>query len=258
MDPPGSNSDRSDKNDEAKDSNTDVGTDADEIDVANLVDETEQEQFRLMAIIEANLRVQDLTGFDRAEYDRQQRANQQNNPRIRPRPMHFFFPHLPVPRPTLPDPPRLQNLRQPPSLLSSSISSSATSTRTSSSSAARPQEASLPPRRANRWYNEHPRATAVPELCDGVVVQLPDGTIVDDDTCIIEEQVEDVKQEEESQLQGDRPRLMASMAADPYHIIVDCLGCGCRLRAHRLASLVNCSRCFTVSPTFPPEEERRK
>lgn len=250
MDPPGNNDDRN-NDDRGNEFKNDFIEDNDHeafVAEANLVDEHEQEHFRLMAIVEANVRVQDNTGFDRAEYDRQQRLSQQNNPRIRPRPIHFFLASLPVPKPTLPDPPRLQNLPQP-SLLRDSISSSTSSARTSSVSTARPQEASLPPRRANRRYNEHPRGTSVPELCDGVVVQLPDGTTVDD--IIMEEKIENSDG-------AGRPRPLPSVTADPYHIIVECLGCGCRLRAHRLAAMVNCSRCLTVSPSFPPEEGRRK
>ncbi|KAG7356685.1 hypothetical protein IV203_001371 [Nitzschia inconspicua] len=239
--------------------------------VANiLVDEEEQEQFRLMAMIEANVRVMDNTGFDRAEYDRQQQQQQQrddshqsnNNPRVRPRPMDFFFSPPPIPRPMLPVPPRLQNNRP-------SFNSPLTSTMTGSMSAssfsasshtagatcssittfpAFAQEASLPPRRANRWYNKHPRSTIVPELCDGVVVQLPDGTIVDD-TIIDARGEEDYR----STIGNDgRPARPTKLSHDPCHIIVDCLGCGCRLRVHRLAGLVNCSRCLTVSPSIPP------
>ncbi|KAG7356328.1 hypothetical protein IV203_001014 [Nitzschia inconspicua] len=291
MDPPGSISGSSRSTNSNETRNVGYGNDnanirADSISiterVANIVvDEEEQEQFRLMAMIEANVRVMDNTGFDRAEYDRQQQQQQQqqqqrddshqsnNNPRVRPRPMHFFFSPPPIPRPTLPVPPRSQynrpSLNSPftstmtGSMSASSFSASshtdtagATTTSFITTFPAFAQEASLPPRRANRWYNKHPRSTIVPELCDGVVVQLPDGSIVDE-TIIEERGKEDYRSDIGN---DDLPARPTKISHDPCHIIVDCLGCGCRLRVHRLAGLVNCSRCLTVSPSIPPEDGR--
>lgn len=251
--------------------------DVDDDDVEdNGLDEELLEQLRSMAMIEANFRVQEITGFVREEYDRQQRENP--SLRSRPRPMHFFYNPFPTPQPILPDPPRMQSFPPPPAAAAAlpfmmqdmSLNSSGTSSaaRSSTSSAVCAQEASLPPRRANRRYNEHPRSTAVTELSDGVVVQLPDGTIVDE--TILEESEEEVKREEEdghslslrplldqrsTRTRQETTRITTS--PDSQHIIVKCLGCGCRLKVHRLATLVNCSRCLTVSPSLLLDDEKR-
>jgi hypothetical protein len=283
-----------------------------------MIDEEILEQYRLMAIIEANVRVQDNTGFDRMEYDRQQREASHRN--IRPRSIHFFLnadpksPYSWKPHAILPEPSPLRGMPLQMSTmnaLTSSASSSSTITATTTyplssllstsitgtaaAAAAlgntnqhrtngnyRPEEPSLPPRRANRRYNEHPRTT-LSELCDGVVVQqqqqqqrLISGTVdrppIWEDREQLELQAQGVISEDVSQLDNtDEPRnqtpTMASQESNNQHpllppspspplpyIIVKCLGCGCLLQVHRLAGLVNCSKCLTVSPTLllPP------
>ena len=242
---------------------------------SSVLNEEELEQYRLMAQIEANVRVRDNTGYDREEYERN------NSSRIRPRPVSFFAAANPRPTPALPET-RIQlngnssHLRH----LSSSMGSSARSggsigslglrsmsgleaaamaathaSRNSSSSLGggeRPREPDLPPRRANRRFVEHPRPPSVEELCEGVVVQLPDGTPVTTPT-VPEESEEEVKREEEADDEvlpnGTAATRRHSVDAnDPNQVVVDCWGCGCGLRSHRLSSLVKCPKCLTVSP----------
>jgi hypothetical protein len=259
---------------------------------SGVLNEEQLEQYRLMAQIEANVRVRDNTGFDREEYERQLKE-ERNSSRIRPRPVSFFATADPRPRPSLPEIkiyPNNNHTRQSSSSIGSRIGSGSISGSTESaslpqhgsmsgseaaaiaaSSAApvlsnsssfgqRPEEPHLPPRRANERFVKHPRTPKIDELCDGMVVQLPDGTpVTAATTTVMEESEEEVKREEaEELLQHSRRPSPLSVSHqstmndtdDPHHVVVDCWGCGCRLRAHRLASLVKCSHCLTVSPSI--------
>ena len=243
---------------------------------ASFLDEEQLEQYRLMAQIEANIRIRDNTGFDRDEYERQQQEELNNpNRRIRPRPVSFFSTVNPRPIPVLPESrihpnnnhtsvaSRIGGRGGSSSQLSGAeaatvAASTAAVLNSSSSSGQRPEEPPLPPRRANRRFVENPRTPQVSEICDGIAVQLPDGTPVTT-TTVMEESEEEVKQEETEELMNGAHQRRASYfttmndADDPHHVVVDCWGCGCRLRVHRLASLVKCSRCLTVSPSIPKD-----
>lgn len=254
---------------------------------SSVLDEEQLEHYRLMAQIEANIRIRDNTGFDRDEYERQQQQELNNpNRRIRPRPVSFFSTVNPRPIPVLPEARIHPNSNHTsvasiiggrgggingtmPSYSSSSQFSGAEAATVAASTAAvlhgsnssgqRPEEPPLPPRRANRRFVENPRTPQVSEICDGIAVQLPDGTPVTT-TTVMEESEEEVKQEEAEELlmNGARQRRASYFttmndADDPNHVVVDCWGCGCRLRVHRLASLVKCSRCLTVSPSIPKD-----
>ena len=247
-----------------------------------VLNEEQLEQYRLMAQIEANVRVRDNTGYDREEYERQLDPN---HSRIRPRPVSFFATADPRPTPLLPEsrilPNQQRNLsnsigssrmgsgsmngsigsssmsRSMSGLEAAAMASTAAALRTSSSSMGeRPKEPDLPPRRANRRLVEHPRPPEVDEICDGVVVQLADGTPVNT-TTVMEESEEEVKREEAEELEQQQQQRQQVDANDPNQVVVDCWGCGCRLRAHRLASLVKCSKCLTVSPSIHHNKGRR-
>jgi hypothetical protein len=130
------------------------------------------------------------------------------------------------------------------------------------SSTVRAEEPPLPPRRANRRFVEHPRTPTVPELCEGIVVRWPDGR-----RRVITQQEEDKVQEESDLyiLQHTNPTSILStdpstsdsfytsnVLLDPKHtVVVECLGCRCWLRVHRLASLVKCVHCKSVTPSIP-------
>jgi LSD1 subclass zinc finger protein len=130
------------------------------------------------------------------------------------------------------------------------------------SSTVRAEEPPLPPRRANRRFVEHPRTPTVPELCEGIVVRWPDGR-----RRVITQQEEEKVQEESDLyiLQHTNPTSILStdsstsdsfytsnVLLDPKHtVVVECLGCRCWLRVHRLASLVKCVHCKSVTPSIP-------
>jgi hypothetical protein len=109
------------------------------------------EQYRIMAHVEANIRVKDNTGFDMAEYDKRRKMN--------PEPTKGdYYSGNKKPKPKLPEP-RLVGC--------------------GGSSMTRPEEPPLPPPRPNRRFIEQ-RTPKVPELSPGIVVrgasgQMPEG-----------------------------------------------------------------------------------
>ena len=109
------------------------------------------EQYRIMAHVEANIRVKDNTGFDMAEYEKRRKMN--------PEPTKGdYYSGNKKPKPKLPEP----------RLVGGGASGSQ-----------RPEEPPLPPPRPNRRFIEQ-RAPRVPELSPGIVFrggagQIPDG-----------------------------------------------------------------------------------
>ncbi len=107
------------------------------------------EQYRIMAHVEANIRVKDNTGFDMAEYEKRRK--------LQPEPTKGdYYTGNNKPKPKLPEPRIIA----------------------SSTTLLLPEEPPLPPARANRRFIEQ-RTQRVPELCPGVIVRgqshLPDG-----------------------------------------------------------------------------------
>lgn len=114
------------------------------------------EQYRIMAQIEANIRVKDNTGFDMAEYQEQQLRLEKE----RAKEDELLRRCHTNPKPRLPE-----------------IKFSGSLSRSSLSDNVRPEEPPLPFTRANRRYgqsgkNSKDRET-VPELCQGVLVTTP-------------------------------------------------------------------------------------
>jgi hypothetical protein len=111
------------------------------------------EQYRIMAHVEANIRVKDNTGFDMAEYEKRRKMN--------PEPTKGdYYSGNKKPKPKLPEPRLVGGGGGGRGLQ-------------------RPEEPPLPPPRPNRRFIEQ-RTPKVPELSPGVVVrgspgQLPDG-----------------------------------------------------------------------------------
>jgi hypothetical protein len=108
------------------------------------------EQYRIMAHVEANIRVKDNTGFDMAEYEKRRKTQ--------PEPTKGdYYSGSKKPKPKLPEP-RLMSGGGGGMVL--------------------PEEPPLPPPRANRRFIEQ-QSPKVPELCPGVVVRgqahSPDG-----------------------------------------------------------------------------------
>lgn len=114
------------------------------------------EQYRIMAQIEANIRVKDNTGFDMAEYQEQQMRLEKEKAREDEllRVCHT------KPKPRLPESNPSGSLSHP-----------------NNSDAFRPEEPPLPFTRANRQYGQSGKNSKsrerVPELCQGVVVATP-------------------------------------------------------------------------------------
>jgi hypothetical protein len=181
------------------------------------------EQFRIMAQLEATFRVKDNTGFDMVEYKEQvrlleeERQQQQSQERERGR-------YHTKPKPMLPD---VQKLGM-------GNSGSETSS-LSSKGPSRPEEPPLPFTRANRRYAQNGRSSSnnnnnrvrVPEICPGVVVpkHSPTATTAISATTSIEQH------------------------------IVKCWGCSSSvseiyLRVNILATLVQCPECLTISPVL--------
>ena len=108
------------------------------------------EQYRIMAHVEANIRVKDNTGFDMAEYEKRRK--------LQPEPTRGdYYTGNNKPKPKVPEPRLLGN----------------------SSAVLLPEEPPLPAARANRRFIEQ-RTPRVPELCPGTVVRggqshVPDG-----------------------------------------------------------------------------------
>ena len=263
--------------------------------VASLLDDEVLQQYRLMAQVEANIRIRDNTGFDKEEYQRQQLERDAEQQNQRPRHIRYFFPASTRPRPMLPEP-RIaaavvsstnnnnNGIRSSSTssnselLLSSSSSHHSTSINnnglltssltSSTSSVVRAEEPPLPPRRANRRFVEHPRTPTVPELCEGIVIRWSDGR----HRIITEEEEEKVQEESDLYIiQHTNPTSILSdseessgfnrsnILLDPKHtVVVDCLGCHCWLRVHRLASLVKCQECLSVTPSIPIDEEEQQ
>lgn len=103
-----------------------------------------REQYRIMAQMEANLRVKDTTGFDMDEYKEHARRLEEERAQQEER-----------------------SLPQYPTKFKARLPEFQQSTRTNSSC---PEEPSLPFTRANRRYNQKGGRDRVPELCPGVVV----------------------------------------------------------------------------------------
>lgn len=164
------------------------------------------EQYRIMAQIEANLRVKDNTGFDMTEYKhgRQLLKEQREEEERKTSLLHTI-----KPRPMLPE---VRN------------SGGSDGFRPNNGSF-QPAEPPLPFVRANRRYVQTARnrngRIRVPELCQGVVV-LPNST---------GSTAESFSQDEQ---------------------VVRCWGCSptpkTYLTVDKLATLVQCPECFTVSP----------
>lgn len=182
------------------------------------------EQYRIMAQLEASIRVKDNTGFDMAEYKEQvllleeERQHQQSQERDRGR-------YHTKPKPMLPD------------VQKSGMSNSGSETSSlSSKRPSRPEEPPLPFTRANRRYVQNGRSSSsnnnrvkVPEICPGVVV--PNHSPTTTTTTAI-----------------------SSPCSAEQHI-VKCWGCKSSvseiyLRVNILATLVQCPECLTISPVL--------
>jgi hypothetical protein len=178
----------------------------------NDVDVDMNEQYRIMAQMEANLRVKDNTGFDMIEYKEQQQLRrleeerQQQESRGRGR-------YHTKPKPQLPD---VGNSNFPGGIGDNDTSKGY-----------RPEEPPLPFTRANRRYVQSGRGnnnrTRVPEICRGVVVPKHSSAASSKSTGSTEHLVE---------CWG------CSSVADIY------------LRVNILATLVQCPECSTVSPVM--------
>mmetsp|Transcript_127625 Transcript_127625/g.190271 ORF Transcript_127625/g.190271 Transcript_127625/m.190271 type:complete len:286 (+) Transcript_127625:219-1076(+) len=108
------------------------------------------EQYRIMAHVEANIRVKDNTGFDMAEYEKRRKMN--------PEPTKGdYYSGNKKPKPKLPEPRLVGG---------------------GGSSMQRPEEPPLPPARPNRRFIEQ-RTPKVPELSPGIVVRGPAGQMPD-------------------------------------------------------------------------------
>jgi hypothetical protein len=111
------------------------------------------EQYRIMAHVEASIRVKDNTGFDMAEYEKRRK--------LHPEPTKLdYFDGSRKPKVILPQP----------KVLSGS---------SGSSGMMKPDEPPLPVPRPNRRYLEQ-KGHLVPDLCDGVAVRgagIPDGNV---------------------------------------------------------------------------------
>jgi hypothetical protein len=109
------------------------------------------EQYRIMAHVEANIRVKDNTGFDMAEYEKRRKTQ----PEIT---KGDYYSGNKKPKPKLPEP-RLMSGGGGGGII-------------------QPEEPPLPPPRANRRFIEQ-QSPKVPELCPGVIVRgqthSPDG-----------------------------------------------------------------------------------
>jgi len=119
-------------------------------DQAQTDDDEVLEQYRIMAHVEANIRVKDNTGFDMAEYEKRRK--------MQPEPTKGdYYTGTKKPKPKLPEPRVMGG---------------------GGGGMIQPEEPPLPPPRANRRFIEQ-RSPKVPELCPGVVVrgqsQVPDG-----------------------------------------------------------------------------------
>jgi len=98
------------------------------------------EQYRIMAHVEANMRVKDNTGFDMAEYEKRRK--------MQPEPTKGnYYSGNTKPKPKLPDPRPISG---------------------GGAGMLQPEEPPLPPPRANRRFMEQ-RAPRVPEMLPGVV-----------------------------------------------------------------------------------------
>ena len=172
------------------------------------------EQYRIMAQMEAAIRVKDNTGFDMVEYkqrrallEEQRRQEQEQTER----------PYHTKPKPKLPE--------AKPFVLGNSSGSD--SSRPSNGSS-RPEEPPLPFTRANRRYVQSARNRSdrvrVPEMSPGVVVH---GSSTATTTTI---STRDNKREHVVKCWG------CSSASEKY------------LRVNVLATLVQCPDCLTVSP----------
>ena len=97
------------------------------------------EQYRIMAHVEANIRVKENTGFDLAEYEKRRKLHE---------PVNSGRNNNQKPKPKLPEPKRISSSRSNIHL----------------------EEPKLPPPRINRKYIEQRLESIVPEICPGVVV----------------------------------------------------------------------------------------
>jgi hypothetical protein len=243
------------------------------------------EQYRMMAQVEANFRIRDTTGFDRAEYDKQrqqqgldggqqQLLRQQQQGRTggrgaaRTGPASTTSHLVGYPRaikPTLPEP-SLVALNLGPSSLTSSLSSHATSrssnsssinsssiisnghgingSNTSGSSLLPAEEPAFDKARTNRGYNP-PRPPVVPELCQGTVQSVSSETLP---LPVFQSDWERRLGREGTQ-QEEKDNDPTNAIADPQdRVITICMGCQATLQGHRLATLISCELCNTVSP----------
>lgn len=115
------------------------------------------EQYRIMAHVEASIRVKDNTGFDLAEYEKRRK--------IQPEPVKGeYFAGSKKPKPTLPEPKRLDAMG------GGALIAFLT-----------PQEPSLPPR-TNIRFSDESRIPRAPDLYPGIVIRntnqaghIPDG-----------------------------------------------------------------------------------
>jgi hypothetical protein len=98
------------------------------------------EQYRIMAHVEASMRVQENTGFDMAEYEKRRKLHPDSGQKGE---------YSKKPKPRLPEPRKVTS---------------------SSRSQMKPEEPPLPPPRANRRFLEQ-RTPRVPELCTGNLVR---------------------------------------------------------------------------------------
>ena len=107
------------------------------------------EQYRIMAHVEANIRVKDNTGFDMAEYEKRRKMQPEAT-------KGDYYSGNKKPKPRLPEPRLVAG----------------------GGSMQKPEEPPLPPPRPNRRFLEQ-RAPAVPELSPGIAVRgqtrVPDG-----------------------------------------------------------------------------------
>lgn len=182
------------------------------------------EQYRIMAQLEASIRVKDNTGFDMAEYkeqvrlleeERQQQEQSQERDRGRGR-------YHTKPKPMLPD-----------GLKSGRSKSGNETSSLSSKGPFRSEEPPLPFTRANRRYAQTGRSSSnrvkVPEICPGVVVP------------------------KELSTTSTSTAVSSTYRAEQH--IVKCWGCRSSvseiyLRVNILATLVQCPECLTISPVL--------
>jgi hypothetical protein len=110
-----------------------------ENDVAD--DDEVLEQYRIMAHVEASLRVQENTGFDMAEYEKRRKLHPDSTTKGA---------YFKKPKPRLPESRKVNSSSRPQQM--------------------KPEEPPLPPPRANRRFLEQ-RTSRVPELCAGDIVR---------------------------------------------------------------------------------------